>query len=805
MCRAFLIFTVVIVSFNAVFADELSETHNRIKLSVEARQYSTAVAELKALQQANAKLFEINNYDYLLARMAEAEGDIIAAIANYQSVANRDSILKAYALFHLAKIFRESGNLLLERLYLTKLSIESPNSALISAAQRRIAKNNFEASNFAETIRILKSNNSIKNSDRVNSLTSRYLREDNVMLAEAYLRSGRSDAAREIYLRLIDETPNQSQPDDVALTAVKGLDLIETGIENHGKKVVDLSEAEHLRRANIYQFNRDFANAKLHFDAIIGRFGVSDAAADATFQIGRGFAQQTNYTEALKWYERLLEQYPNNSLVKDALLQASGAYARVGKSKEAIVRYQKFIAAYPADEKLDRAYLNIVDILRDQGDENEALKWTAKTREAFKGKPAEAVALFVEARIYIARSEWPNAIDAIEKLSSLPDLGGTNIPGGTNQTEVAFLKGYAFEQSKRYAEAIDVYLSISDGRNEYYGWRATERLKKLSKEEETKPITTQKIGVLISGLNAKDADERRRNALSILRLTDTPEVRQRAIEALSESLNSLPSYKIIPKLKPAETGRRDVLTEAPNNLSRTGFDELLFLGLYEEAVSQKDTSVITRLVDKNGQPVDIPNLYRRGDRADKAIEFAEPLWKKVPPDYPVELIQRDQLEMLYPAPYADALVKYAVPRGVDPRLLLSIMRQESRFKPYVKSYAAARGLMQFIFTTSEKIAKELEREDFKQEELYHPPTSILFGSQYIADLFKSFPDQPDAVVASYNGGDDNMKRWLARSRSNLPDIYVSEIVYSQSKDYVYKVMAGYRMYQLIYDENLRPR
>ena len=131
------------------------------------------------------------------------------------------------------------------------------------------------------------------------------------------------------------------------------------------------------------------------------------------------------------------------------------------------------------------------------------------------------------------------------------------------------------------------------------------------------------------------------------------------------------------------------------------------------------------------------------------------------------------------------------------------MRQESRFRADVKSYAAARGLMQFISTTSDQIAQQLGRENFRQDELYDPPTSVLFGSQYLSNLFKQFPNQPQAVAASYNGGEDNMARWLARAKSNSPDLYVPEIAFSQSKDYVYKVLANYRVYQFLYSENLK--
>jgi soluble lytic murein transglycosylase len=249
----------------------------------------------------------------------------------------------------------------------------------------------------------------------------------------------------------------------------------------------------------------------------------------------------------------------------------------------------------------------------------------------------------------------------------------------------------------------------------------------------------------------------------------------------------------------------------------------LFLGLYDEAAPELENSDTE--TQRRGDAVNIlgTNLsfgttknqadfnytlavyYKRGERANRAVSYAEPLWKNVPADYEIELIPREHLELLYPMPYADSLLKHAAPRAVDPRFLLAIMRQESRFRPDVKSYAAARGLMQFISATAEQIAGELARENFRQDELYDPPTAILFGSQYLANLFVVFPNQLAAVAASYNGGEDNMLRWLARSKSDNTDRYVPEIAFSQSKDYVYKVLAGYRVYQMLYDENLKTK
>ncbi|HEX9961605.1 MAG TPA: lytic transglycosylase domain-containing protein, partial [Pyrinomonadaceae bacterium] len=198
-------------------------------------------------------------------------------------------------------------------------------------------------------------------------------------------------------------------------------------------------------------------------------------------------------------------------------------------------------------------------------------------------------------------------------------------------------------------------------------------------------------------------------------------------------------------------------------------------------------------------------FYKRGDMANRAIAYVEPLWRNVPADYQIELIPREQIELLYPAPYREALLQYAPERNLDPRFALSIMRQESRYRADVKSYAAARGLMQFISDTANRIAVELGRKNFRQDELYNPPVAVLFGSQYLENLFRMFPNQPQAVAASYNGGETNMQRWLARAKSDQPDRYVPEILFSQSKDYVYRVMANYRVYQLIYDEKLKSR
>lgn len=790
----------LIISFFSInlFAQDF---HSKIRAAVESREFQTTIAELEGLEKSDKKLFEINNYDYLLARLHNKNGNFARAAMYFQAVVNRDSVLKQYALWHLSQIARNTGNLMLERTFLQEILTYFPNSLLANAVQIRLTKNYFESKNYETVINRLNNPQSAIRNPQSNEGQSR---ENQLLLAQAYLQSGKTPEAKEVFAKLTNNLPNPSQPDDFALEAAKNLDLIDGGNENFGKSAPQIAETEHLRRGAIYQFNRNFPLARLHFLAITERFPNGINVPFASLQIGRSFAQEGDFASAVEWFERILAQSPSDPVAKDALYQLASAFARLNKPREAVSRYQRYIEQFPDAENLDRAYLNTIDVLRDQGGDNSVLQWAQRTQETFRGKPAEPLALFVQARIRIEKNDWENALIDLNKLLLFSDLGGTRVPGGTNKSEVTFLKGFALENLQKFDEAIDVYLSIPDGRNEYYGWRATERLRNLANNQKTKEIVSTKLSALVLRANSTNVSEdvRRVSAQNALRLTDLPDVRSKMLDIIKTAYANLPEYKKAPQLKLLELGRREVLKEKPQNQNLA--DELIFLGLYDEATPelQEREKGKKSEVEKKDFDFTLATFYKRGDWANRAIGFIEPLWKNMPADYEIGLIPREQIELLYPTPFVDSLLKFAPERNVDPRFVLAIMRQESRFRPDVKSNAAARGLMQFISTTADKIAGELNRKNFRQDELYNPPTAILFGSQYLGNLFKQFPNQPQAVAASYNGGEDNVARWLKRANTNDADKYVAEIVFSQSKDYVYKVLASYRVYQMLYDEKL---
>jgi soluble lytic murein transglycosylase len=225
--------------------------------------------------------------------------------------------------------------------------------------------------------------------------------------------------------------------------------------------------------------------------------------------------------------------------------------------------------------------------------------------------------------------------------------------------------------------------------------------------------------------------------------------------------------------------------------------ELIFLGLYDEGAPELRSAGFS---DQTGYSLAV--YSNRGSQSWIAIAFAEPLGRGLPEDYRPELLPRDFAEMLYPAPYRDALDKYGKQDQIDPRLVLALARQESRFDPRVKSPAAARGLVQFIQETALKLAGEEGIQNFELDDVYEPEVAVRLASRYVADLLKMFPDNPYAVAASYNTGEENVERWIFRSRSQDVDRFTVEIAIPETKDYVAKVMSNYWAYEALYDSSL---
>lgn len=426
-----------------------------------------------------------------------------------------------------------------------------------------------------------------------------------------------------------------------------------------GAGLPQLTPSEHMRRAAVYHVNRAFEEARAHWRALIERHPSDGNVPAAHFGIGRTLFQERRYDEALAVFQKLGDTYQNTPAGRDGFYYVAATLLRLNRPVEAAARYGDYVQRFPNGERIENAYLNIIDSLREGGRPDEALPWIERTRARFRGTASDVAALFARLRLDVSRRDWASALRTSDELSR------TQLPRAANTTppEVAYLRAFSLEMSGQKEQAARAYQGIADGAGSYYGWMANARLQNLGGEAKSAAAARE----------ARVAAEVRRAA---------------------------------------------------------------------------------------------------GD---------------------------------FPAPFREALLRASKQQKIDPRFVLSIMKQESSFKPRAKSPAGARGLLQMTPDQAAKYAPAVNLRNVSEEDLYAPETNILLGSAYLAELQRMFPDLPEAVAASYNGGEDNVARWVVRAVHKDHGVFTSEVGFNESKDYVNRVMANYRAYKILYTEDLSPR
>jgi soluble lytic murein transglycosylase len=158
------------------------------------------------------------------------------------------------------------------------------------------------------------------------------------------------------------------------------------------------------------------------------------------------------------------------------------------------------------------------------------------------------------------------------------------------------------------------------------------------------------------------------------------------------------------------------------------------------------------------------------------------------------------MEVLYPARYLHSIELSLKEHPLETALILSVMRQESKFVAAARSRVGARGLMQIMPATGRKLSGS---KMFNVDTLYHPGISIAYGTRYLSGLLKQFNGSVIHSLAAYNAGPNRVKQWLKSERCRNDDDYlIEEIPYLETRNYIKKVMVGYYVYRWLLEEKI---
>ncbi len=151
----------------------------------------------------------------------------------------------------------------------------------------------------------------------------------------------------------------------------------------------------------------------------------------------------------------------------------------------------------------------------------------------------------------------------------------------------------------------------------------------------------------------------------------------------------------------------------------------------------------------------------------------------------------------FPVRYEEEIKTASEKYGLDPAFVMAVIDTESGFEPSAESNAGARGLMQIMPDTGAWIAEKLDIDDFEEDDLYNPETSIRLGVWYLDYLENRFTLN-ETVAASYNAGQGKVSEWLDDPDYSDDGVKLKKIPYEETENYVAKVMRAYWIYKNIY-------
>lgn len=153
----------------------------------------------------------------------------------------------------------------------------------------------------------------------------------------------------------------------------------------------------------------------------------------------------------------------------------------------------------------------------------------------------------------------------------------------------------------------------------------------------------------------------------------------------------------------------------------------------------------------------------------------------------------------YPLAHDRYVWTHSREHGVDPYLILGLMRQESTYNSIARSPVGARGAMQIMPRTGHLLADLARDLHYDNGDLEDPTFAVGYGIRYLGLLMDRFDGAYPLAIASYNGGPFNVSSWLRGTGQEMPmDAFVEHIPFRETRDYVKKVSAGYAVYLSLY-------
>ncbi len=136
------------------------------------------------------------------------------------------------------------------------------------------------------------------------------------------------------------------------------------------------------------------------------------------------------------------------------------------------------------------------------------------------------------------------------------------------------------------------------------------------------------------------------------------------------------------------------------------------------------------------------------------------------PESPRGRIRKDGPHFESARPYIKVVQKTATRHGVDPRLILAVIKAESNFNPRARSRSGARGLMQLMPATAAR---------FGARSIDDPAQNINAGTKYLRYLLELFKGDVNRALAGYLAGEMTVVKHGGVPRTKGVQTYIRRV------------------------------
>jgi soluble lytic murein transglycosylase len=466
----------------------------------------------------------------------------------------------------------------------------------------------------------------------------------------------------------------------------------------------------------------------------------SDTACQARFLIGKSFTKLRRHGEAAPHYDAIASQCSDGDLVVRALYNVARGLWTIDRNADAFDRFRQIWTRFPGSTYADDALLQAARLRRDEGATVEADALLDQLLESYPAGDMRPDALWLRMVEKLHAEDYRGAV-------ALADGVATN-PGETDlysRGRIAYFRARALEGLNLTNEARAGFQQVMrDSPMGYYALLALNRLQAIDRAgaralvEELRTPSDKTEGFI--GVRPEVArNEHFRSGVLLLRLG--------LFDLASSELGQLKA-------------------DFPND-NEVGW---LVAFLYDKVGDYQRSHLVP------GKRLDVSLAYPAGSNLDR--------W-----------------HIAFPRPFVDEVNRRSRERRLDPFIVYAIMREESGFSPSIESWANAYGLLQLMLPTANDMAKATGRGRVTARQLFDPTVNIELGTMFMKTLSDAFDGHPALVIGGYNGGAANVRRWI-RENGRMPfDLWVEEIPYSQTREYVKRVTMSYWIYRWLYAES----